>query len=171
MTQGINDMQDTSKGAISRLIKLKKISRALGKTQEEITKKHVICGRLHRKDGPARIFKSGREEWWLYGVEHREDGPAIMNRNDMSEEWFFRGEYHRDGGPAITYALGATEWHSYGHLHREDGPAIMTNFIIEWHLHGKRVKSKEEYQELVGLSDEDMTALILKYGNRFDEYK
>ena len=38
-------------------------------------------GRLHRSGGPARIFPSGREEWYRHGELHREDGPAVVHAN------------------------------------------------------------------------------------------
>lgn len=170
-------MQDqyTGKNTFSKTIKLKKVLRittaTAATTLDDLVENHTVHGKRHRKDGPARVFKSGREEWWLYGVEHREDGPAFINRDNREEEWFFRGEYHRDGGPAITLTSGSTHWYSHGSLHREDGPAIVSSTIIEWHLGGQKIKSSKEYQELVGLADEDMIALLLKYGNRFNEYR
>ncbi len=32
-------------------------------------------GKLHRVDGPARVFPSGREEWLRHGRLHRAEGP------------------------------------------------------------------------------------------------
>lgn len=32
---------------------------------------------LHREDGPAIIWPSGRKDWFVNGKRHREDGPAI----------------------------------------------------------------------------------------------
>lgn len=151
----------------ARLIRAKS-----GPTKDNLIEEFTLHGKWHRRDGPAKVFKSGREEWWLYGEEHRVDGPATISRSPRSgEEWFFRGEYHRDGGPAITLTSGSTHWYSHGSLHREDGPAIVSSTIIEWHLGGQKIKSSKEYQELVGLADEDMIALLLKYGNRFNEYR
>lgn len=151
---------------VIKLIKMK----AKGPKNPTI-EEHKVYGKLHRRDGPAKVYESGRAEWWLHGVEHRVDGPAVIHSNSCEEEWFFRGNYHRNGGPAVTYPSGAVEWWSHGCLHRENGPAFDGKTVIEWHLCGRRINSKEEYQELLGLSDEDMTALILKYGNRFDEHK
>lgn len=48
-------------------------------------------GRLHRKDGPAKIFPDGTRAWYLDGELHREDGPAIIWFND-DKDWFIRGE-------------------------------------------------------------------------------
>lgn len=127
-------------------------------------------GKLHRVGGPAKIFKFGRKEWWMFGCEHRDGAPAVIDP-DGTEEWLFRGNFHRDGGPAITYPSGGTEWWSHGCQHREDGPATITPRKIEWYLNGERINSMDEYRVLLGLSDEDVIALILKYGDRFNEYK
>ena len=42
---------------------------------------HDADGRLHRADGPARVFSSGRREWYRHGRLHREDGPALIHAN------------------------------------------------------------------------------------------
>ena len=47
-------------------------------------------GRLHRDDGPARIFASGREEWYRHGKLHRDDGPAA-SYPDGRRIWFVDG--------------------------------------------------------------------------------
>jgi len=43
--------------------------------------KWMLNGQVHREDGPAIEFKSGRKDWFLYGRRHREDGPAVVYPN------------------------------------------------------------------------------------------
>ena len=50
-------------------------------------------GRLHRPRGPARVFPSGREEYYRRGKLHREDGPAVVHAND--------GNGALDGGETV----------------------------------------------------------------------
>ena len=47
-------------------------------------------GRLHRAGGPARVFASGREEWYRHGRRHRDDGPAA-SYPDGRRIWFVDG--------------------------------------------------------------------------------
>lgn len=62
-------------------------------------------GRLDRADGPARVFPSGREEWFRRGHLHREDGPAVVHANG-SVKYYRDGVRHREGGPACVYVNG-----------------------------------------------------------------
>jgi hypothetical protein len=48
--------------------------------------------RLHRTDGPARIYPSGTQSWWQNGRRHREDGPALV-RPDGHHEWWVNGQW------------------------------------------------------------------------------
>lgn len=43
-------------------------------------------GLIHREDGPAKIYPSGSEEWWLNGQLHRDNGPAIIG-NGYVQYW------------------------------------------------------------------------------------
>jgi hypothetical protein len=43
--------------------------------------------KIHREEGPARIFNSGEKEWWMNGDCHREDGPAIIGPNGEKQWW------------------------------------------------------------------------------------
>lgn len=49
-------------------------------------------GRLHRQGGPARVFPSGREEWFRHrdGKRHCDDGPAAIYP-DGRRIWFENG--------------------------------------------------------------------------------
>lgn len=52
-----------------------------------------------------------------------------------------------------------------GNLHRTDGPAMIVMDQNIWFLDGRPYSSNKEFQTAAKLSDEDMFALILKYGN------
>ena len=80
--------------------------------------------RLHRAGGPARVFPSGREEWYRHGSLHRTDGPAVVHANG-SYKWYRDGARHRDGAPACVYVNGTETWYRHGLRHRdpEAGPA------------------------------------------------
>ena len=70
-------------------------------------------GRLHRTDGPARIYPSGTQSWWQNGRRHREDGPALV-RPDGHHEWWVDDQLHRTDGPARIRASGLQEWYIEG---------------------------------------------------------
>ena len=70
---------------------------------------HNAAGKLHREEGPAVIFPSGRKEWYRNGLRHRTDGPAIVHANG-GQEWWHNGQPHRVNGPAIEWENGHKEW-------------------------------------------------------------
>lgn len=48
--------------------------------------------KLHCEEGPAIVWASGREAWFLNGKRHRADGPAIYDKNDPDQsEWWHDG--------------------------------------------------------------------------------
>jgi len=49
-----------------------------------------LNGKLHREDGPARIWADGSKSWWIHGNQHREDGPAYEGA-DGSTWWYTHG--------------------------------------------------------------------------------
>ncbi|HEX6752642.1 MAG TPA: hypothetical protein VF093_03530 [Solirubrobacterales bacterium] len=53
-------------------------------------------GEPHRADGPARVFPSGRQEWYRHGRLHRENGPAVEHANG-SVKYYVDGVRHREG--------------------------------------------------------------------------
>jgi hypothetical protein len=59
-------------------------------------------GELHRVGGPARVFPSGRQEWFRHGRLHRE------------------GLRHRGDGPAAIYPEGRKVWFTEGVKVREE---------------------------------------------------
>jgi hypothetical protein len=51
-------------------------------------------------------------------------------------------------------------------FHRTDGPAIIWNdYHMSWHVDGRRYRDNKSFQVAANLSDEDMLAMILTYGN------
>lgn len=86
--------------------------------------------------------------------------------DDGRKLWIVCGRLHRTDGPAIEEADGTVRWMWRGHYHRTDGPAIMfpdgTNI---WYVNDLPRGSVKEFQAASGLSDKEMAALILKYGD------
>lgn len=88
-----------------------------------------------------------------------------MSYPDGSKEWYQHGKRHRDNGPAILYSNGDEEWYQHGLRHRLDGPALVyKNGEIRWYINDKRYRDARRYQQDAKLTDEEMTLLILKYG-------
>ena len=50
----------------------------------------TMNGNLHREDGPATEYSSGKKQWYLNGKLHREDGPAIEWK-DGAKCWYLDG--------------------------------------------------------------------------------
>lgn len=78
-----------------------------------------------------------------YDNLHRIDGPAYISERG-TEEWICNGDTHRIGGPALVFALSG---------------------VSSWYIQGRRYITNHEYQVASGLTDEEMTMMILKYGN------
>jgi hypothetical protein len=77
-----------------------------------------------------------------------------------------RGQYHRENGPAFIHIDGLQSFWFNGKIHRIDGPAaIWADGYQEWHVNDRRYFDNKTFQETAGISDEDMTAIVLKYGN------
>ena len=74
---------------------------------------------------------------------HRTDGPAVTYTSGR-KEWYQNGELHREGGPAVEYANGDKHWYKEGKLHREDGPAVeLHNGLKGWWIEGKKYTEKD----------------------------
>ena len=69
-----------------------------------------LNGKLHREDGPAIQFISGRRDWYINDKLHREDGPAIEDY-DGTKYWFINYKRHREDGPAIEWSYGRKDWY------------------------------------------------------------
>ena len=66
----------------------------------------------------------------------------------------------------VTWANGDITYYNDRFYHRLDGPArISASGIKEWYVNDTLYKNNKAYQKAVGLSDEDMAVIILKYGN------
>lgn len=130
------------------------------------TQEWYLGGRPHREDGPAVTYTDGSEYWYLHGNLHRDGGPAISYAGG-TKKWYRHGKQHRDGGPAAIFPDGRQEWFQNNERHREDGPAVIDvdGIPIAWYLYGLRQESNRDFQERLGLTDEAMTVLVLKYGN------
>lgn len=50
-------------------------------------------------------------------------------------------------------------------FHRTDGPAYIRNGRCLWFVNGIAMLTNEQYQTAAKLTDEEMTMLVLKYGN------
>jgi hypothetical protein len=99
-------------------------------------------GRLDRSGGPARIFPSGREEWFRHGKLHRLRGPAVLHANG-SVKYYRDGVRHRVGGPACVYVNGTEKWYVDGLRHRDDGPAaIYPDGRRIWFKEGRKVREE-----------------------------
>lgn len=48
--------------------------------------------------------------------------------------------------------------------HRIDGPAVIYDGLTIWAVNDKIMNSNKQYQDITGLTDEEMTILVLKYG-------
>ena len=66
-------------------------------------------GRLHRVDGPARIYNNGTKQWYYKDKLHRKDGPAL-EYNDGRKAWYINGKRHREDGPAVISRTGSKTW-------------------------------------------------------------
>lgn len=81
--------------------------------------------------------------------------------------WTEDGMCH-DGGLTDIYSY-RNKW-IYGTkvVHRINGPAIQCDLpssIYFWIVHGIEYKSWEEFKRHAGLTAEDITSLVLKYGD------
>ena len=48
-------------------------------------------GRTHRLNGPAFIFANGDRSWYRHGKIHRDDGPARIWPEKGIEKWYKNG--------------------------------------------------------------------------------
>ncbi len=83
--------------------------------------------------------------------------------------WRLNGLSHRDKGPAITITGWYQEWYQFDELHRTDGPAVVYDNLDftnhKWYINGLWCRTNKEFQEAAGISNEDMLALVIIYGN------
>lgn len=81
---------------------------------------------------------------------NRKDFGIYSFRDDIVEIWTITGVYEtmRD-------------------LHRTNGPALMYSDYPcnSWYINGSRMINNTQYQKYAELSDEDMSIIVLKYGD------
>jgi uncharacterized protein len=82
------------------------------------------------------------------------------------------GNLHREDGPAHISPFGNKYWYINNKRHREDGPAVIySDGLTEWHVNNHQYTTNSSFQKAANLSDEDMTAIVLKYGNiKYDSF-
>lgn len=89
-----------------------------------------------------------------------------LSNASETKRYFIDSTPHREDGPAVIYPNGTEYWYVHGQLHRTTGPAITLNSgATFWYLNNQRITSRALFQEQANLTDEDMIALILKYGD------
>ena len=99
---------------------------------------------IHREDGHAVEYISGRKDWYINGEPHRIDGPAVEWANG-GQEWWIDGKLNRIDGPAISYPNGYKVWYINGKPHRDDGPAVEWDEEgNEWWINGVRLSPEKE---------------------------
>jgi hypothetical protein len=97
------------------------------------------------------------------GKLHNLSGPAVVSLNG-AKVWYVNGRRHRLDGPACEWKDGDREWFIDGKRHRLDGPAIQCNDGDSWHVDGVWCKNFKDFQKAGKLTDDQITILILKYG-------
>jgi hypothetical protein len=133
--------------------------------------------KLHKEDGPAVIYKNGREEWYINGKRHREDGPAVdaqkikiwykkglrhreddlpalitfYSKNNL-KVWYKEGLKHRKSPlPAVEYykeeKVSRTEWWNYGVLKETKDDEVV---IVYENDIAKSIRTKDSYSEFEG---------------------
>ena len=75
------------------------------------------------------------------------------------------GYLHREDGPAFIWANGDQNWYKNGRPHRTDGPSDVYIGGLSWWINGQSYHNNQSFQKAAKLSDEDMLAIVLKYGN------
>ena len=107
---------------------------------------------------------NGDQFWYLHDKLHRVGAPAAIT-ND-AEHWYFHGNRHREDGPAMVCTDGTLEWWVHGNLHKTDGPAVIYGGGggAEWWVDDEYIHSRQRYQMLTEIPDEEFAMLILKYG-------
>jgi hypothetical protein len=74
-------------------------------------------------------------------------------------------QHHRTDGPAIIRCNGTQIWYINGKKHRVDGPAYIRKDRNLWYVNSERIYDNKSFQSAANITDEDMLAMILKYGN------
>lgn len=90
---------------------------------------------------------------------------AVVNLSKGAKTRYERIEYSDRAG-----VLRKVEWLLYGRHHRRDGPAeiwydhLSNPVYAGWCIKGRRFTSNKGYRKAARLTNEDMMAIVLKYG-------
>jgi hypothetical protein len=57
------------------------------------THEWFLNSKLHREDGPARVYANGIQAWCIHGKKHRTDGPALIWA-DGRKTWWLNGQHY-----------------------------------------------------------------------------
>jgi hypothetical protein len=80
--------------------------------------------------------------------------------------WYKNNKLHREDGPAYIGKNGTRYWYKNNKLHRTDGPAVSRiDGIQYWFINDERCINGKSFQKAAKLTDEDMLAIVLKYGD------
>ena len=114
------------------------------------------------------ITPAGVKEWRnADGRLHRSIDPAYIDGDYMA--WCANGGYHRIGAPARIWGDGDHEWYVNNKRHRLDGPSIDCEGHQWWYIDGVRYYNFKDFQAAGKLTDDEITMLILKYGEMVDK--
>ena len=119
----------------------------------EKPKKHIrpdgsieyrLNGKLHREDGPAKIWPNGSIAWCLNGKLHRTGGPAAIFPSDII--WYTNSKYHRLDGPAVIQSN------------------ILSGSFIRWFIHGINYQEEDYIEYLLEYYPQEISIVnLLKY--------
>lgn len=108
------------------------------------------------------------------GYVHRDDGPALI-APDGTVWWVRHGAFHRDNNLPAYITDNMQIWYVNGKLHRTNGPAWITqqpdgSFVYAWRVRGNSIVNNQQYMQLAEVSEAEMAAIVLQYGDVTNEY-
>jgi hypothetical protein len=135
------------------------------------------AGSLHREDGPALVYDSGDEYYYINNKLHRLDGPAVISSSGT--QYYNNGLRHRVGAPAVITNYGTCEYYQHGKLHRLDGPAThaKNGTYGRYYVNGRHMSKKKFQLDYLGIKPKptkaELQAIELKkiLDRKLDEAK
>lgn len=108
-------------------------------------------GKLHRTDGPARVYPDPSTYWLITGKN-----PKKTRYPCGQQEWHRHGMLHREGNlPAITNPKGTEIYAVDGQWHRTNGPALIEpSGYRGFFLHGNFLTEDEFLHEYPAVEDQ-----------------
>jgi hypothetical protein len=106
-------------------------------------------GKVHRENGPARVYNGTSFFWYKNGQVHRDNGLPAMEYDNGRRLWYEHGLPHRIGGlPAVEWCrrddILFKEWWENGTLFREnDLPVIESSDGLKFWFRGGRVVDEQ----------------------------